>query len=185
MKPLFYIQPGHIHVQHVSLNIDCAFRDVFPKLFSENSESAYIFWKEIPIRFHYTFECFANLDRLIVLMNKIIDNKQGTEQFTFLTDTLVGNWTLDWSKDSLSIQSNWIGNQGFSEYADALNRAGSISMPIDAFIAEWKLLLVQVLNSLDTVSAAKLNENIQETVQFIGKILKSTEKIGTIYTKNR
>ena len=183
MKPTFYIQPGHVTVQRVKVNDATTFREIFPLIFRENDESAFIFWKEIPIRFHYTFECFANLDRLITVMNAMLDTEQGNEQFTFVTDALVGNWSLSWKNDELTIQAHWMGNKDYDQYANTLNEAGDIIVPIKTFCAEWKLLLVQVLNSLDAVGAAKLNEGISQKVAEIGRILQSTDAIGILYAK--
>jgi hypothetical protein len=183
VKPTFYIQPGHVTVQRVKLKETTTFRAVFPAIFRENDESAFIFWKEIPIRFHYTFECFANLDRLVSLINRMLDSEQGNEQFTFVTDALVGNWSLSWKNDELTIQAHWMGNKDYAEYAEALNEAGDIIVPIKTFCAEWKLMLVQVLNALDAVGAAKLNDGIMQKVAEIGKILQSTDAIGILYSK--
>lgn len=118
-------------------------------------------------------------------MNTMLASEQGHEQFTFVTDALVGNWTLSWKNNELTIQAHWMGNKDYNEYADALNEAGSITTSIDSFCAEWKLLLIQVLNALDAVGAAKLNSDIMLKVAEIGKILQSTNAFGILYRKNQ
>jgi len=179
----FVIQPGHVKMLKATAAEDDSFRDLFPKMFSEHDESMYLFWKGIPIRFHYTFDCFASMGNCIHLLNEIATTDNGNQPFFFVTNVLSAKWQVNWNKSEVSIQSEWRGKKGFEKYAENLNTAGELKLDREAFLAEWKLPLIQVLNMVDAAKARNINDSIETKVQQAGKILQSVETFGQIYEK--
>lgn len=179
----FFIQPGHVRVKKNQLSKEDDFRDIFPAMFSENDESMYLFWHQIPIRFHYTFDCFASLGNIIDTLELIAENSVGNTQLIFLTETVSGQWSLSWKDEIVTIDSIWTGREEVKLYAEALNSAGKVEMKIESFLAEWKLPLIQVLNAIDTGKGRNLNDSIEVKVEQIGTILQAAESYGIQYQK--
>ena len=179
----FVMQPGHVRTKANTLSAKDDFRDIFPAMFSENDESMYIFWRNIPIRFHYTFDCFATLGKIIDVLELIVENEQGSSTMTFLTETLSAQWNVNWSNQQIEIESNWTSREDTLSYAQTLNEAGSIVMGKEAFTAEWKLPLVQVLNAIDAGKGRNLNESIEVKVEQIGTIVQAVDSFGIKYQK--
>lgn len=180
----FIIQPGHVKMLKGQAATGDSFRDLFPKMFSEYDESMYIFWKGIPIRFHYTFDCFASMGNCINLLHTIATEEYGNETFYFVTNVLSARWQVKWNTSNITIESHWQGKTGFKNYADRINAAREIKMSREAFLAEWKLPLIQVLNMIDAANGRNINDSIETKVQQAGSVLQSVEAFGEIYTKS-
>lgn len=185
LRSKFYIQPGHPKVIRTAVDSSDTIADVFQKIFSENDESMYMFWSDIPIRFHYTFEFCMNLERLSTLLDKICKNPEGQEQFVLLTDALVGNWSVNWGNNEIAIDASWKGRPPFEGYASALNGTETLKCSKDDFMAEWKLPFIQVMNALDDVKAIGMNKDIDEIIQKMGSVLQATDHYGVQYDKKR
>lgn len=145
----FYIQPGYVKSVYSGKNEVETFREVFPAIFSENEESAYIFWKQIPIRFHYTYECYANIDTLLNWFEMLSNKSSGSHDLVLQTDVFIVELHTKWADDRLKIEPLWRVKTSHQLLADRLNELGAVVTKVKDFLGEWKLILVQLVRAVE------------------------------------
>jgi hypothetical protein len=150
----FYVQLGHVKAKNAQGQTVERFADAFPIVFSENEESAFLFWKNIPIRFHYTYELYANIDTLIIWFEKMMSQTAGEYSCTLLTDVYILQIDAAWDAQNLKIHSNWMVMKHHQKMADLLNQKGALVTTVDGFLAEWKPLLVQIIRGIEASGIA-------------------------------
>lgn len=183
-KEQFYIQIGHVKPKHSSRISVEKLKEVFPLIFSENGESAYIFWKQIPIRFHYTYELYANFDIILGWLEQLYNQTEGQHKLTLLTDIFIIELNSKWANNQLKIESNWLAKETHKNYALVINNKGSIITYVDTFLGEWKPLLLQIVKGIE-VSGIKISNLIEkEKIERIKKITPYISKTALLYTKN-
>lgn len=175
----FYIQLGH-PVANVDAHEFLTIGSVFPSVFNENSESALIFWHHIPIRFHYTYELFWNIEGLLSAISELQKKDQGIHEMNLQTELLIGKIGLTWQEDNLKIESHWTGKSEYGPLADTLNNRGDILMLRSQFISEWHGLLQQAMNVLNEVQLENNSRNA-EYLSVLREILSKGENVGKLY----
>ncbi len=165
----FYIQLGHIKAMtSVGITVQ-SFSEIMPEIFPENAESAYLFWKQLPIRFHYTYECYENLERMLDWFEEMIEKESGSTEFTFITDVFISTWHAHWGDGKLKIKSEWMVKTNHHLLAETLNNRGDLIVFRDQFMAEWKPIFEQVVSGISW-SGIVMPESAQKIVDRI-KIL--------------
>jgi len=180
----FYIQIGHVKpINNYDITVD-EIKEVFPLIFSKNSESAYIFWKQIPIRFHYNYELYANFDTILDWLELLFNQPKGQYNTTLLTDIFIIELTAKWEQNQLKINTNWLEREIHKSYASVINKKGDIITNIDTFLAEWKPLLLQIVKAIETSEITISNIKEKQKIQRIKKLTQHIYNTAYLYSIN-
>jgi hypothetical protein len=180
----FYIQMGHVKpINNYGIIVN-ELKEVFPLIFSENSESAYIFWKQIPIRFHYTYELYANFDAILDWLELLHNQSEGQYTTTLLTDIFIIELNAKWINNQLKIKTNWLEKDLHKNYALTINNKGAVITHVTTFLAEWKPLLLQIVKAIKTSEIKISNPKENEKIERIKKITPYISNTSILYTKS-
>ncbi|PHR35250.1 MAG: hypothetical protein COA38_02885 [Fluviicola sp.] len=180
----FYIQLGHVKTRNADGQSVKCFQEVFPIIFSEDDEAAYLFWKQIPIRFHYTYECYANIDALILWFEKMKDHRNGEHKCTLLTDVFIIELSATWDAKNIKIESNWMVKTNHQKLADALNEKGPLVATVDRFLGEWKPFLVQLVRGIDASGIAFDDPQEKDKIRRIKALTPYISDTSKLYAKD-
>lgn len=159
-------------------------RSVFSSLFSINSESAFLFWHGIPIRFHYAYELYANFEDLLKWWEKLAFQSKGGYEFVLNTDIFLTEIKSHWFKGNLRIESDWMVKRSHGALAAILNQKGPIDINIFDFLREWKVILYQIVNSIKKARIDITDAQEKEKIQRLIRIVNRIEGQGVLYTKS-
>jgi hypothetical protein len=180
----FVIQAGHVTPLYVQDKEFASMAYVFPALFSENDESAWIFWNEIPVRFHYTYEFYANWDDLLVWLQRMKAQPAGEHELTLSTDIFFMAIRSVWKNGTLQLLSEWTAKKDAGKLmAETLNSKNEITLPVNDFIQEWKTLIYQVVRIFEKAGILLTDPAEHAKIALMKKIAVSVEGAGKLYTK--
>lgn len=180
----FLIQCGHVSIRKLDNHRFDKIAHVFPKLFWENQESAYIFWNQIPIRWHYTFEFFANFDDVLAVCRMLQQNESGATKATIQTDYFLFDWIFHWSGEDLQMNASFLARKkSYQRYADALNHVGEIQMTKTAFLNEWTILLQQLLKCFVSAGVIINDGTERRKYELLIELVNQLKNYGQLYTK--
>lgn len=149
MNQPFTIQCGHPTIREVKPREFKTLADLFPYLFSENEESAYLFWFGTPIRLHYTYELYQNINEISGLCWLLQKEDSGELTASFMLEQLIMDWHITWSNGNVQIKSEFTSRMhSYDVYAQFLNKKQELTMPLEDFLAEWKTLLMQLSKAI-------------------------------------
>jgi hypothetical protein len=181
----FQIQLGHPKILAPENKAFDRLAEVFPKLFAENEESAYLFWHQIPIRWHYTYEWYANVDDIIAILWLIYSKQEGANKVKFMTDTLFIDWEVRWNDTDIIIKSTFLERRQSSKlYAEALNKHQQLEISKNDFIAEWNTLILQIIKCFTSAKIKITDEREIIKFQMLEKIAANFHQYGTLYIKS-
>lgn len=180
----FYVQLGHVNAKNAHGQTVERLAEVFPLVFSEDEESAFLFWKQIPIRFHYTYELYANIDTLLIWFEKMMDQSNGAHNCTLLTDVYIIEVSAKWDASYLKIETNWMVMKHHQKMADLLNEKGALVTSVQGFLSEWKPLIVQVIRGIEASGVAFSNPEEQDKIRRFKAITPYIEGHSKIYAKH-
>ena len=180
----FYVQLGHVKAKNAQGQVVERFADAFPIVFSEDEESAFLFWKQIPIRFHYTYELYANIDTLIAWFEKMMSETAGEYSCTLLTDVYIVSIDAHWDAQNLKINSKWMVKKHHQKMADLLNQKGPLVTTVDGFLAEWKPLLVQIVRGLDASGIDFSSDEEKDKIRQIKAITPYLGNTSKLYARH-
>ncbi len=181
-KNSFYIQLGHPVANIPEEEVFRDIRSVFPEVFSENSESAYLFWQQIPIRFHYTYELYWNLEALVDLFIAMQSDNSGSYHLFIQTEILIGEWNVDWQNDSVKLRSKWTGKDMYSPLAELLNKKAPLLLHKQVFLEEWKGILQQSSNVLGAINFKDLSVR-SSFLEKLHSVLNKIDNVGQLYKR--
>ena len=98
----------------------------------------------IPLDYKYDVSCL--ISDTIDLLSNILDHAKGTREVNWFSSSFTTTWNLSWEGGRLRIQSRWIVVTGGTE--PLLNERNTIECDREAFLAEWKMLLIVVHEGL-------------------------------------
>jgi hypothetical protein len=180
----FVIQAGHVTPLFIRQKQVKTLSSAFSVLFSENDESAWLFWNEIPVRFRYKYEFAANWDKIIEWLRKLKAEKSGEYQVTLVTELFSLAIRSSWKNGMLQLVGEWTAKKDSSaRMADALNKKNEITLTVNDFIQEWKTLLHQVVGIFETVGIALTDPAEKTKIGEMKKIAVSVDGLGKLYTK--
>lgn len=181
----FLIQLGHPKINSLERKEFENLAEVFRFLFRENEESAYLFWYDIPIRFHYTYELYANINELVSILWLLYSREQGGNKCLFSTDTLFIEWEVRWQGDDLQIKSNFTSRRdAYHHYAAVLNQNQVLECSKKDFLAEWNTLILQLVKSLDAAGVEIRDEKENLKYLVLQKLAANLHQYGQLYVKN-
>lgn len=150
---------GHMTLQPAFVEGILADRKRFPTLeaayrhiFRGNLECGILLWSGVPVRIGYREDLPAMVGVLIVLLDWVRAAPEvGSAEFHFDAPRVETRWRVEVRDETVAIQSEWRRVPG--DYAEALARLGTIWMPRDDFLSEWKLLLEQLVRAFADAEA--------------------------------
>jgi len=177
------LQVGYISLsKHEKLFIT-KLTDFLSIIFNENGESSYLFWNQIPIRFHYTYELYANFDDLLIWWEKLAFESGGHYDWTMETDLFLADIQSEWKNGQLKIKSHWTEKRSHESLAKKLNEKNKIEMSVMDFLREWKMLMLQILNAVENSGVEFRDEKEKLKLIRLQKITKRIYSQGVLYTK--
>jgi hypothetical protein len=183
VKNFFLLQSGHPIIDFQIENQFSQLVEIFPKLFSPNTEFAFLLWHNIPIRFHYNYELYANFDNLLIWLEKLAFEKKGQYDFVLSTDVFLTTIQSNWDNGKLIIRSDWSAKRSHSNLAEILNKKGPINISVLDFLREWKIILYQILNSIKKTGVIITEPEEKEKIQRLNRIVNEIQGQGILYTK--
>lgn len=180
------IQCGHPNIRKVKAREFKTLSEVFPYLFCENEESAYIFWHGTPIRLHYTYELYENINEISGFCWLLQKDDQGELTASFMLEQLIMNWHFTWENNTIRIKSEFQSRMhSYDVYADFLNKKQELTMPLDAFLAEWKVLLMQLGKAIKT-SRVTIEDGVERRrYEVMLRAEKKIQQQGSMYRSKR
>jgi len=141
----FAIQAGNPQTNEPNIfesSLSEAIETVFP-LYTEN---AFLCWNHIYIPLSYKYDLSYMINDILIMLDKIMSDETGCLTIHWLPDTFRCDWQVKWNSNELVVESNWECTVGDLE--KLLNESGSITLPKDVFINEWKRILENLISGL-------------------------------------
>ena len=181
----FLLQLGHPKINSLEQKEFESLSEVFRFLFRENEESAYLFWHDIPIRWHYTYEMYVNFNEWVSILWLLFSKEEGANKCLFTTDTLFMEWEVRWNADDLQIESTFTSKRNaYHDYAAALNEHPVIECSKKAFLAEWNTLILQLNKSLDAADVTITDEKENLKYIVLQKLAANLHAYGKLYVNH-
>lgn len=181
----FIIQCAHVEIRQLENRQFDKIMQVFPKLFWENQEAAYLFWNNVPIRFHYRYELFANFDEVLAVCWMMQKEESGSTKATIQTDYFIFDWVFRWQGEKLEMSARFTARRKcYAAYASALNNAPDIFITKEEFLNEWSTLFQQIFKCF-TNSGVIINDGAERRkYELMIGVIHKMESYGKLYTKN-
>lgn len=159
-------------------------RDVFLRLFKQNEEAFFLFWKDIPIRFRYARDLYDNFNELLSLIWLIQKEEKGTTTVTLSNQLLKIDLICEWDKDLLTLQGNFQAHEFlYDSYASTLNKYPILKISKATFLAEWKTLLQQLITAIKA-SNCTIEDGIERRrLEVLERTTNAIKNYGVIYEK--
>ena len=152
--------------------------DAVEDMFPLETEDAFLVWNHIYVPISYKYDVSYMIEDIVCILKKIQTNETGCMSVHWLPDTFRCDWEIEWSHEEIGIISHWESTVGNLE--DLLNSKGSVKMPVDRFVSEWKKLLGIVIDGL------KCNGYREKELKGMEELIDVYEKItdvGFLYRK--
>ncbi len=159
-------------------------------IFSGTSEQGLLLWSGIPIAFSYAQDLPKCLPAWLELLQVMLNQSTGQHQLQLDCPAFTADWQLQWDEKFLRIKSHWTQAGGLES---ALNSSTyEVNQPLllkAEFLAEWKILLRQTLDSLDIAGIhlpeqAIIHRLFQQLPTF-GKFYREEQKLVTTKASGR
>lgn len=181
----FLLQLGHPKINALDQKEFPNVAEAFRFLFRENEESAYLFWHDIPIRWHYTYEMYVNFNEWVSILWLLFSKEEGANKCLFTTDTLFIEWEVRWQAEELQIKSQFTSKRNaYHDYAAVLNQYPSLKCSKQAFLAEWNSLILQMTKSLDAADIEITDEKENLKYIVLQKLAANMPNYGKLYVKD-
>lgn len=131
--------------------------------FPHETEDAYLNWNGVRIALNYKYEVSTMVDDIVSMLAVLLEHPRGTSVIEWPSNCFRATWHLSWSEGKLTISANWITVTGRVE--TALQSAGALEIPVDAFIAEWSELVRFLASRLDLLAPSSGLEGLAEFQQ--------------------
>lgn len=181
---MFSIQLGHPKINNIPEQEFETVREVFLRLFKSQEEGIFLFWNQIPLRFRYREDLFANFNDMLALVWILQKEEKGETTAKFQNQLLTITFICVWNNDDLSIQAHFEPFEHLYEpYGTALNNSDKIHLSKAQFLSEWKTLLHQILISFEA-SKCVIKDGIERRrFELLQHTEKSIKDYGRLYVR--
>ena len=185
MKSNFLIQCPHLTPRPLENRVFEKMTQVFPKLFWENDESAYIFWNQVPIRWHYTYELFANFNEILAVCRMLQKEQGGLTKAVIQTDYFLIDWIFKWEGEQLEIKANCLSKKrSYDTYAAAINNVSRIRLTKTEFLNEWKAMFHQVFKAFTSAGVVITDPAERIKYEWMIEMTGRISGYGKLYVKH-
>jgi hypothetical protein len=174
----FYIQVSNPTFLNPSESFDDSLREVIEDIFPYETEYAFLFWNGLPVSLRYKYDVNRILNSVLSLINLLIASEE-TPGFPFTLDcfSFKASWYVRCNGDDLKIESEWHRIDG--GYENWLNARSQLEIKKSIFIAEWKTLLMKIIEAIDK-SSLKVDK---KSLIDLRKTEAAITKFGKLYQK--
>jgi len=143
-----------------------AIQTVFPLL----TEWAILVWNGIFVPLGYKYDVSLLVPDLLVLLDDMCEHFSGSQVIEWPTNTFASRWSIHWDAGHVKVDADWRSVIGCTE--PLLTSRNTIELPKDAFVAEWKELLMVVHTALVQAGYDAA------TIQGLESLIATIERIG-------
>jgi hypothetical protein len=142
-----YVQVGHPATLTPDRREQVTLRTAMAAAFAMRTESLLVVWNgvAVPIRFHD--QLYFVLIRVADAIDRMLAQPSGETAVHLIESGLAFDWRFSWHAGSLTLDSSWFEIPGGIE--KVLTERSTVVLPVEEFIAEWKMPMRFVLDALD------------------------------------
>lgn len=177
----FHIQVAFVEDAVLSSKVYDTFQDAAAELFLATKEKGFILWNTIPISFDYREDLPIILEKIRSVLWEIYYAERGDLLYTVKTANLDFGWRIQWDKDDFQMDSVWRKVNGGLEACVGSDALRKISCSKEAFLSEWKMLLLQVVQAVRSKGLTFVDIESQDFIFQIESLLESIEHKGLFY----
>ncbi len=177
----FWLQPGFVEGITADRKRFRTLENAYRHIFRNNLEYGIILWNGLPVRFSYPEDLSLMVTPLIEMLENLIEPKSDARVFnmSFRTPNLEATWKVESGLESITIEGFWHHVTG--GYEAAFNQLGMIRMPCTAFLAEWKLLLQQLVQAITDAKAVLIDKDARDQLERLEKVEERIQSKGRFY----
>ncbi len=159
-------------------NDDETLCEAIETVFPLRTEDALLVWKGAGKRLGYKYDLSVMLIDILNMIEKLNVSNKGKLSIHWPSNTFPEIWDMDWCDNLLRIKTklNFVNEQEVETRIDQAN--SEITIEKDAFIYEWKYVLMIIINALK--SSGYNGENLPEFKRLI-YIENSIQELGVLY----
>lgn len=173
---MFYIQTGNPSITKIYNSEDSKLFEAMESVFPLTTESAILAWNNICIPLSYKYDLSYMIDDILSILTLIQSQNQGKQVIHWLPDTFRCDWSIEWSNEKIKIESFWECTTGHLE--SVLNMYNTVSLLTIEFLNEWKGILKNIIDALDSCG---YKDNQIHNLKRLREIYKSIEGSGYLY----
>ncbi len=191
----FHIQAGFLEPMDRIGSLTKDFDNHLYQAWRNNRERGILLWNQIPIAFSYSGDLPAIAGTVIRMLKTIWIGRDGSEEFKVICGSFSALWKFRWNDEYILIDSEWEEVEG--GYVTALNSTfdsvNQLTVGKHEFLAEWKVVLVQISETLSrcdqlTSEEKKWKEEAGILIRRIpgfGKFYQGSENVVSTITDGR
>jgi hypothetical protein len=167
---LFRLQAGFVEgVIEEGLKFN-SLTEAYQSIFRNNKEFCLICWNSIPFALSYPQDISYIIRSICDTLEYVLFSTNEIVVISFLSPQTSFNWQLTKSESKTIIRARFIKVIGGHE--EALNAVSNLEIKSSLFLAEWKLLIEQLLVSFDASRAKVVTKHDIDLVQRLRRINK-------------
>lgn len=180
----FALQLGHPKINQGPFPVFDCVREVFLYLFRAEEESAYLFWHTIPLRLRYREDLSRAFDDILAMVWLIQRDDQGAARAEFATQLVAVRWELRWEGAALIITSSFRALEDlYAPYAEALGWYPELRVDRQAFLAEWKTLLHQIVVAFQAGEVVIRDGTERRKWELLQRVERAIPSYGCLYLR--
>lgn len=119
-----------------------AVENSFPLL----TESAIIFWNNVPLFLSYKYDLCLMIDDILDVLEALRIKEFGSKDVHWVSNTFAHIWHFKWISGQLGISAEWGVINDSTEHI--LRDSGSVNISIQSFGFEWKRVIYNIIVTL-------------------------------------
>ena len=116
-------------------------------ILASRGESLFWIWNGVPIDVGYRVPFSSAYRDVLDVVETLLSAPEGRSSGHFIHHRLVADWEFAWSAGMLTLDSKWHDTPGHVE--PLLAERPRIEMPVEEFLAEWKMPFRRLIDALD------------------------------------
>jgi hypothetical protein len=148
---MFYIQAPAPALRRPATTTYVSIGSAIAGVIERFTEEMYWVWNGVPVRVGYVEPFSVVLGTPLGLIEACLADDHGAGTYGFREEELIAHWSVVWANGGIRIDAVWHGAPGGVE--PLLQQRPSIAMPLDEFLAEWKMPFRRILDALDRSGA--------------------------------
>ena len=175
-----WLQPGFVEGIIADKKSFSSLEKACQHVFRRNLEYAILLWNGLPVRLSYLDDLPAMVDELVSMLNRVCNEIKDTSfDCVFNTPNIEMTWHITIESDFIIVSAIWGKTSG--NYQMALNQLGMVRMSRYEFLCEWKLLLQQLVKSINDSGVKLTLKSARKTFQTLCETEKSIVERGRFY----
>lgn len=146
--------------------------------FCFESERAFLEWNTVFIPLSYKYCISKIIQDSILMIENLLDDESGTYFVAWPSNEFRSNWSMSWTGDQLSIESQW--ESVIGDVEDLLNSRKVLTLKKEKFIFEWKKLFETVLENL---LRCGYSESDIHGIKYLRRVSSRINNFGILYSE--